>query len=256
MIADGEVIHGTVTTVQRIGETIRRPVRRWTPAVHALLRHLEAVGFAGTPRVLGIDDQGREVLSLLPGEVARRPWPPVIRQRRGIVALARLLRAYHDAVSGFVPPPDAEWHVPGVRWQPGQIIRHGDLGPWNSVWHGGRLIGLIDWDFAEPGRPIEDVAQLAWYLVPLRGEAHWREAGFRRRPDLRARLATLCGAYGTMPVAVLDAVRALQSEEMRRTEELARRGVEPWVAFAAGGDVEKVGREQEWLATQREHLLR
>ena len=116
------LLGGNTSTVVRVGDTVRRNVGPWTPSVHALLRHLEAVGFAGAPRVLGIDDQGREVLTLLAGEVARRPWPPVVRQRRGIVALARLLRAYHDAVSGFVPPPDAEWHVPGVRWQLGQRL--------------------------------------------------------------------------------------------------------------------------------------
>lgn len=82
MIADGEVVHGTVTTVQRIGGTIRRPVRRRTPSVHALLRHLERVGFPGAPRVLGIDTQGREILSLLPGQTAPRPWPPIVRQCR------------------------------------------------------------------------------------------------------------------------------------------------------------------------------
>lgn len=254
MIADGEVIQGTVTTVQRIGETIRRPVRRWTPTVHALLRHLEDIGFPGAPRVLGIDAQGREVLSLLPGQVARRPWPPVVRQRRGVVALARLLREYHDAGSSFVPAPDAEWYVPDVIWQPGQIVRHGDLGPWNSVWQGSRLIGLIDWDFAEPGAALEDVAQLAWYLVPLRGESHWRGAGFGRRPDLRARLAALCEAYGATTVAVLGVLNEIQTKEMKRTDELARRGLEPWVSFAARGEVEKIAHERAWLATQWEQL--
>ena len=47
---------GSMTTVVRVGDTVRRPVGRWTPAVHSLLRHLEAVGFEGAPRVLGFDD--------------------------------------------------------------------------------------------------------------------------------------------------------------------------------------------------------
>ena len=38
--------------------------------------------------------------------------------------------------------------------------------------------GVIDWDFAEPGDPLWDVGQFAWYAVPLRGEDHWREPGF------------------------------------------------------------------------------
>jgi hypothetical protein len=37
--------------------------------VRALLRHFEAVGFHGAPRLLGIDDRGRDVLSYLDGDV-------------------------------------------------------------------------------------------------------------------------------------------------------------------------------------------
>ena len=50
------------------------------------------------------------------------------------------------------------------------IIRHGDLGPWNTVWEGETLNGVIDWDFAGPAYPLSDVGQFAWYSVPLRGE--------------------------------------------------------------------------------------
>ncbi|MDQ3789736.1 MAG: aminoglycoside phosphotransferase family protein, partial [Actinomycetota bacterium] len=41
MIEDGATDRGSVTTVRRVGETIRRPVGEWTPAVHAVLTHLE-----------------------------------------------------------------------------------------------------------------------------------------------------------------------------------------------------------------------
>jgi len=60
---------GSISAVAKVGDTVRRNAGPWTPAVHALLRHLEAVGFDGAPRVLGIDGQGREVLSYVPGEV-------------------------------------------------------------------------------------------------------------------------------------------------------------------------------------------
>jgi Ser/Thr protein kinase RdoA (MazF antagonist) len=59
---------------------------------------------------------------------------------------------------------------------PGQK-RHGDLGPWNMVWASGTLVGLIDWDFAEPGLAIDDVAQAAWNCVPLRPESVCEAAG-------------------------------------------------------------------------------
>ena len=62
----------------RIGNTVRRQVGPWTPAVHALLHYLEEVGFTGAPKALGIDRQGREILSFLAGNTVadQRPWPP------------------------------------------------------------------------------------------------------------------------------------------------------------------------------------
>ncbi|GAA4203412.1 hypothetical protein [Actinocatenispora rupis] len=49
--------------VVRIGDTVRRPWRPWTPTVHALLDHLRAVGFRYAPRAFGADREGREVLA-------------------------------------------------------------------------------------------------------------------------------------------------------------------------------------------------
>lgn len=64
---------GNVSTgVMRIGSTVRRPAGPHTPAVRALLSYLHAAGFEGAPRPLGIDEDGREVLSFIPGTV---PWP-------------------------------------------------------------------------------------------------------------------------------------------------------------------------------------
>jgi hypothetical protein len=38
--------------------------------VHQLLLHLEKKGFAGSPRFLGLDEQGREILTFLEGETS------------------------------------------------------------------------------------------------------------------------------------------------------------------------------------------
>jgi hypothetical protein len=60
---------GSHSRVVRVGQTVRRVSRPWSPAVHDLLRHLDREGFAGAPRALGFDDQGREVLTYIEGEV-------------------------------------------------------------------------------------------------------------------------------------------------------------------------------------------
>ncbi len=96
---------GSVSTVVRVGNTVRRTLARWSDAVHAVLQHLESVGFDGAPRFLGIDDKGREVLSWIEGEPATRPWPATLRSTQGLVELASLLRDYHDAVASFAAHP-------------------------------------------------------------------------------------------------------------------------------------------------------
>ena len=58
----------------RIGDTVHRRSGPWTPAVHALLAHLERVGFRAAPQPIGTDEQGRAVLSFIPGEV-HPGWP-------------------------------------------------------------------------------------------------------------------------------------------------------------------------------------
>ncbi|MFF5229772.1 hypothetical protein [Dactylosporangium sp. NPDC000521] len=104
----------------RVGDTVRRAAGVWTPAVHSLLRHLETAGFDRAPRALGLDDQGREVLSFLPGTVvgARRPWPGWVHSDDALRQVAGWLRDYHAAVATFVPPDGAVWRdgmAEGVR---------------------------------------------------------------------------------------------------------------------------------------------
>jgi hypothetical protein len=90
--------------VVRVGDTVRRPAGPHTPAVHALLVYLHAAGFEGAPRPLGVDERGREVLSFIPGTV---PWPDrfeLLEPHQRLARAATLIREFHDAVTGFVPP--------------------------------------------------------------------------------------------------------------------------------------------------------
>jgi Ser/Thr protein kinase RdoA (MazF antagonist) len=255
--SEGRLAGGSVTAVHRVGATVRRATGPWTPAVHALLEHLAERGFPAAPRVLGIDEQGREVLSYLEGAVATRPWPEVLRTGDGLVQVGRTLRAYHDAVADFRPPPGAVWRTPGAP-ATGEVIRHGDLGPWNSVWRGGRLVGFIDWDFAEPGSRLQDVAQAAWYFVPLRPDENCRKVGFASPPNRAERLCVLCNAYGgfTSAEVVGELERLITIEATERTQRLGRRGLEPWATFLRRGDLEEFAREAAWLRNHEERLVR
>ena len=56
----GDVTEGVV----RLGDTVRRPLGDHSDQVHLVLRHLEARGFDGAPRLLGVDDRGKVRLSM------------------------------------------------------------------------------------------------------------------------------------------------------------------------------------------------
>jgi hypothetical protein len=91
--------------VHRRGNVVIRDAGPWTPAVHALLRHLEDVGFAAAPRLVGsgLDTDGREVLTFIDGEFTDQgPW-----SLDGAAAVGGLLRGLHQATRSFRPPPDA-----------------------------------------------------------------------------------------------------------------------------------------------------
>ena len=160
--------------IVRVGATVRRPTGPWTPSIHALLRHLEQRGFTGAPRVLGIDDKGREVLEYIPGEV---PWPAAHRRLLGsverVARMGRLLRDFHDAVADFDPGDGAIWQFPEMAAdamdfadERGLIICHNDPTAWNLVIGDGRW-AFIDWDAAGPRPAIWDVAYCAIGVIPI-----------------------------------------------------------------------------------------
>jgi len=66
-----------------------------------------------------------------------------------------------DILAWFAAMPWFEGHSP-VRHVPEyeaylfEQWEHGDFGPYNMIWDAGRLAGLIDFELARPGRPIED----------------------------------------------------------------------------------------------------
>src|SRR4029077_6516800 len=170
----------------RVGDEVRRPAQPWTVTAHAVLRHLEDVGFAAAPRARGFDEQGRERLTFLPGQTLAEttPWPDWLRSDDALRQVGRWLRRLHEATATFRPAGDAVWFT-GRPWQPGLLIGHLDASPWNAVWADGALVGFVDWATPTPsGR--EDA--LAFWARPwvrlLMGEVA-EPAGFGDAADRR-----------------------------------------------------------------------
>ena len=249
-------LEGAVGAV-RVGDTVRKEAGSWTPTIQALLGFLVDHGFLLAPAPLGTDERGREVMSFLPGRSADRPWPPVLLRLDGVEQLARTLGRYHDLVRGFDPGPDARWRAGARPVRPGEVVCHGDFGAWNTLWDGGRLVGVVDWDMAEPAMPIVDVAFLAIHTVPLRADAKARHAGFTGTVPRAERLAALCDAYGGVtPDEVLAAATVFHERDRRRTIEWGAEGREPWSTFLAGGEVATIDDDARWLRDNGANVVR
>jgi hypothetical protein len=159
---------GNTDGAVRIGGIVHKRASPWTPTVHALLRHLEHADVDGVPRALGFDEQGRQMLTYLPGEMIGEtdPWPAWVYADSTLVQVGRWMRRIHDVTAGFVPPPDERWFT-GRTMQPGWIVGHQDAAPYNAVMDGDRLVGFFDWDTASPSPRDDDLAFSALLWVPL-----------------------------------------------------------------------------------------
>lgn len=189
---------GTLNTVVRVGDTVRRRPGPWTPTVHELLHHVRARGFALAPEPLGLDESGREVLRYIPGETTgwQLPWPEWVRSGPVLAEVGAALAAYHRAVSDFRPEGEVPWQWGPARLGETEIVCHHDLAPYNVVARNGRLVGIIDWDLAGPGRPVSDLAFAAWQWVPLHGPFVASLMGWDPARDRSGRLRLLLDAYG------------------------------------------------------------
>jgi len=191
-LSGGRITAGVV----RVGESVRRPQNARSPFVHRLLQSLEASGFSGAPRFLGIDDRQREILSFLPGDV---PANLGVFNDAQLSTAARLLRALHDATQ------DCELRCSS------ELVCHGDASPCNAVFRDGLPYAWIDFDAAHRGTRSEDLGYAAWTWLDI-GAEEWVPS------EQSCRLARFFAQYGAAPTilpvqAVLDAqTRLLQRD--------------------------------------------
>lgn len=233
------------------GEVVRRRTSFWTPAVHGLLSHLEAVGFPYSPRVLGVDDDGCELLTYIPGVSGRDSWRKVVPEN-GLAAVARLLREYHDAVTDY-RPTTSEWATVSKPIQEDEVVCHGDFGPWNIVWQGPDQAGIVDWDLAGPRPPVYDVAYALEYVAPFRDDHECvRWLAYPEPPNRARRIRIFADAYGLSSVTgLVDEVLAVQRDTIRAVRDLADRGLQPQVEWVAEGHLDELARRVQWTEANR-----
>ena len=184
---------------------MRRPPKSNAAFVHDLLLWLEGQEFRFAPRFLGVDEQGRDILSYLEG----RTWsgsgsglPDDL-----LIQAARAIRHLHDITAG------------SLLAQGQEIVAHNDLGPHNTIFHKDQLIGLIDWDDAAPGTRLRDLANAVYNYVDV---GHWAN---QTADEQARRIRLMCAAYGWNDlIAIVNDFEADLQQALRNHQQAGRSG--------------------------------
>lgn len=233
-LAGGNASDGVV----RVGSTVRKPWTAATPAVHQVMRHVREAG-VDVPDVIGRDDQGRQVLEMVPGRLAMEA-PPLTREE--LARVGRIVRSVHDATQDLETDRDTVWEnllpagpADGVG---GDLVCHNDLAPWNLV-VGPRWV-FIDWDGAGPSTRLWDLAYAAQAFTVNDSRVDPPSAG--------ADLAAFVDGYGA-DQALRDALPAALGRRAAAMHQMLRSahatGREPW------GTMYGSGHGAHWLAATR-----
>jgi hypothetical protein len=184
--------------VTRLGDVVVRPTNPHAFAIGGLLEHLHDVGFDAVPKPLGTAPDGRQRFAYIPGDVPVPPFPAWSLTDSVLASTAALLRRFHDAQLRFAAPSDSQWSDEMADPIGGDVICHNDVCPENVVFRDGVAVALLDFDFAAPGRPLHDLAQLAKMWVPLDTDEDAARFG-RGGLDPFHRLRVVADAYGLPP---------------------------------------------------------
>lgn len=224
-LAEIPLLGGQLTTgIVRVGNTVRRRPKGNIAFVHDLLVFLEDQRFPFAPRFLGMDEQDREILSYLEGEI----WPDSGSGLSDdlLEQAARAIRRYHDATAG------------SSLAQGSEIVAHHELGPHNTIFQDGHLVGFIDWDDAAPGTRLRDLANAVYNYVDV---SHWsnQEANEQAR-----RIRLMCVAYGwNDPITLVNDFEADLQQALRNHKQAGRAGA-----------IKIFAQEVDWMRQRAQEL--
>jgi len=234
--------------VVRVGPHVLRPSSPHSRSIHAFLRAVRDAGFEGASSPVGIDEDGRERLVFIDGDVPVVPYPDWSQSDTALASMARLLRGLHDAARGF-DPRGFTWNDGLADPAGGTLVCHNDVELSNVVFRDGVAVALLDFEFAAPGRGVYDLAQLARLCVPIDDDFDQARLGWRPA-DRPARLRLAADAYGLdrdgraeLLCAMHDAIARVEAAVRRRVDAGDPDAVE---MLKLTGGMEKYERRRRW----------
>lgn len=248
-LAGGVANAGVVT---RVGGHVLRPANPHSVSIHRFLHALHAAGFDGASQPVGLTPDGRERLVFIEGDVALPPYPAWVQADEALASVAAMMRRFHGAARR-VDVAGLTWSAEMADPEGGPIVCHNDVCLENVVFRDGHAVGLLDWDFAAPGRPTYDLAQFARMCIPVDDDVSANRLGFALS-DRPARLRVVADAYGLDAhqrrelVTVLDTSIEQGGEFVRRRVEAGDPNfIRMWQEI---GGIERFDRRRRWW---REH---
>jgi thiamine kinase-like enzyme len=172
--------------------------------------------------------------------------PEWVWDDRLLVDIAGLLRRLHD-VSATMEHRLTGWRREAVS--PAEVLCHSDAAPYNAVCRDGRIIALIDWDYAVPAPRGWDLGYAAYRWVTLTAEGH---PGGRNQTHFERdrRLDLFCQAYGGVdPDEVVRWAMVRLRDLAQLIRDGAAKGDPVFVANLADGHANLYEADAEWLST-------
>ncbi len=193
-------------------------------------------------------------MRFIEGDVPLPPYPAWAQADDALVSIAQLMRGLHRASAAVVLARASTWNPDMSDPEGGPIVCHNDVCLENVVFRSGVAVGLVDFDYACPGRAVYDVAQMTRMCVPVDDDLSAARLGWLPA-DRPCRLRLAADSYGLDRAGRRELLSVLSGSVARGGEFVARRVeagdpgfVQMWEEM---GGMERFDRRRAWWAAHQ-----